>query len=304
LELIQGRARAKGKPKTKIMKYFHEPVLSREVIEYLSPKSNKNYVDCTLGLAGHSKKILEKNGPKGQLVGIEQNTEGLSEAQKRLVGFESRIKLTRGNFSNLEKIIKDSKISSIDGFLFDLGLASWQINDRKSGISFSEDAELDMRLSPESNLTATDIINTYPEKQLANLLFEFGDIRGNRYFAKKIVGERKNKKIQRTSELVKIIGTSNPKVLAPIFQALRIEVNNELENLLLALPQALSILDKGGKIVVISYHSGEDRIVKNFFRSNKNKIKILTKKPITASFEEIKNNSRARSAKLRAAEKI
>lgn len=286
------------------MKYFHEPVLLKEVIKYLEPKSNKNYVDCTLGLGGHSGKILEKNGPNGQLIGIEQNTEGIEEAQKRLDEFKERVKLVRSNFRNLEKIIKDSKISSVDGILFDLGLASWQIKDDKKGISFSEDAELDMRLSPESNLTAADIINTYPEKQLANLLFEFGDIRGNRYFAKKIVEERKNKKIQKTSELVKIIGTNNPKVLAPIFQALRIEVNSELENLLIALPQALNVLDKGGKIVVISYHSGEDRIVKNFFRANKTKIKILTKKPIIASFEEIKENSRSRSAKLRAAEKI
>lgn len=286
------------------MKYFHEPVLLKEVIKYLEPKSNKNYVDCTLGLGGHSRKILEKNGPNGQLIGIEQNTEGIEEAQKRLDEFKERVKLVRSNFRNLEKIIKDSKISSVDGILFDLGLASWQIKDDKKGISFSEDAELDMRLSPESNLTAADIINTYPEKQLANLLFEFGDVRGNRYFAKKIAAERKNKKIQKTSELVKIIGTNNPKVLAPIFQALRIEVNSELENLLIALPQALNVLDKGGKIVVISYHSGEDRIVKNFFRANKTKIKILTKKPIIASFEEIKENSRSRSAKLRAAEKI
>lgn len=286
------------------MKYFHEPVLTKELLVFLAPKSNNNYVDCTVGLGGHSKEILNKNGPNGKLLGIDQDPNSIREAQSKLEKFTKRIKLVCDNFRNLEKIIKNNSFFPIDGIIFDLGLASWQIKEPKKGLSFAQDVYLDMRLSPELKICAADIINTYSEKQLSNLFFEFGDIKGNRFFARKIVKERKNRKIQKTFELVKIIGTNNPKILAPIFQALRIEVNNELENLSLVLPQSLEFLNKGGRIIVISYHSGEDRIVKNFFRSNKSKIKILTKKPVIASREEIQKNPRARSAKLRAAEKI
>lgn len=286
------------------MKYYHTPVLMEEVLDYLKPKSNENFVDCTVGLAGHAEKILSKISPRGRLLGIDQNQEGISEAKKKLEKYKNRTIFVHDNFRHLNKIIGDQNFSRVAGIFFDLGLASWQIDDSKKGLSFSVEAPLDMRLSDNLTFTAADIVNRYPEKQLANLFYQYGDVRGNRQLARKIIQSRGKQAIKTTSDLVKIIASKNPKILAPIFQALRIEVNQELENLTLALPQALEILKPKGRIVVISYHSGEDRIVKNFFRSQKGQLKILTKKPVTTSREEIRENPRARSAKLRAAEKI
>jgi len=276
----------------------------KEVLQYLAPKKNQNFIDCTLGLGGHAKAILEKTGPKGKILAIEQSSKGLVEAKKNLEKYKDRIVFICDNFRNLEKISKDNKFGPVSGILFDLGLASWQISDPELGLTFQENYPLDMRIDDKVKYTASDILNTYGEKQLANLFFQLGDVRNSRQIAERIVQIREKNKFENSGDLIEAIGTKNPKVLAPIFQALRIEVNYELENLLEALPAAYEILAPKGKIVVISYHSGEDRIAKNFFRSRKSEIKILTKKPIEASKIEIKENPRSRSAKLRAGEKI
>lgn len=286
------------------MQYFHDPVMLDETLEYLNLKRNNNYVDCTLGLAGHTKAILRKNGPKGKVLAIDQDPKGINEAKKLLEKYKNRVTFSHNNFRDLNKVIGDTNFGRISGMLLDLGLASWQISDSERGISFSTNMPLDMRMNPDSILTAKEIVNKYPEKKLANLLYNLGDIYKSRSIAKKIVSERVKNPINNTVDLVSIIGTNNPKILAPIFQALRIEVNEELESLNEVLPQAYESMKKGGRLVIISYHSGEDRIVKNYFRSNKDKWKILTKKPINATDKEISINPRARSAKLRAGEKI
>ena len=286
------------------MKYYHLPVLSDEIVKFLNIGKNKNYIDCTLGLGGHSEEILKRNSPDGRLLAIDQDPEGLSVAKKRLKKYRNRIIFVCDNFRNLDKIVWDNDFRRVSGILLDLGLASWQISDAKKGLTFTGETNLDMRMSQNLKITASDILNNYSEKQLSNLFFNFGDVRGNRRIAEKIVKFRHNQKIIKNRDLIEIIGTNNPKILAPVFQALRIEVNSELENLQFVLPQTLKILEPTGKIVVISYHSGEDRIVKNFFRSKKGELEILTKKPITASPEEQHANPRSRSAKLRAAEKV
>lgn len=286
------------------MEYQHTPVMAKEVLHYLDPKPNENFIDATLGLGGHARKILDKTAPNGKLLGIEQNKEGLDEACKNLQKYKNRIVAVCDNFLNLDKIIRSKHFSRVSGIIFDLGVASWQIEDSGIGIAFSKNFSLDMRLGDYYSTTAADILNNYTPKELANLFYELGDFRHSHQIAKKIVEKRREKKIRTSFDFIEAIGIKNPKVLAPIFQALRIEVNHELENLNSALPQALNILAPNGRIVAISYHSGEDRIVKNFMRSNKGDLKILTKKPIIPDFEEIKLNSRARSAKLRAGEKV
>lgn len=286
------------------MQYQHISVMLEEVLQYLNLKANKNYIDCTLGLGGHAQEILKKTKPYGKLLGIEQSEKGIEEAKNRLERFQDRIILVKDNFRNFDKIIKENNFSEINGILLDLGLASWQIEDQEIGLSFSKEMPLDMRLDDKLQITAADILNTYREKQIANLFYQFADVRGNRHLAKKIVDKREKKSFQTNTDLIEVVGTNNPKVLAPIFQALRIEVNKELENLNFVLPQILQNIKSGCRIVAISYHSGEDRIVKNFFRANKDKLKILTKKPLVALDIEIKENPRSRSAKLRAAEKI
>ncbi|OGD65824.1 16S rRNA (cytosine(1402)-N(4))-methyltransferase [Candidatus Berkelbacteria bacterium RIFCSPHIGHO2_12_FULL_36_9] len=278
--------------------------MQKEVIHYLAPKKNQNFIDSTLGLGGHTQAILDKTAPNGKLLAIEQSEKGLNEAKKNLQKYKNRIVFICNNFRNLSQIVRDNDFEPVSGVLFDLGLASWQIEDSNLGISFTKDMPLDMRLDEKSEISASDILNTYNEKQLSNLFYYFGDIKKNRHLVKKIINRRQEKKFASTADLIETVGSNNPKVLAPIFQSLRIEVNHELENLTQVLPQITDILAPKGKIIVISYHSGEDRIAKNFFRANKDKFKILTKKPLTASFKEIKENSRARSAKLRAGERI
>jgi 16S rRNA (cytosine1402-N4)-methyltransferase len=286
------------------MDYHHIPVLTREVLAYLDPKPNENFIDATLGLGGHTLEILKKTAPNGKILAIDQDLEGINEAKKRLQEYKNRIIYINNNNVYLDKIIRNSGYKRVSGIVFDLGFASWQVENDLKGLSFSSSAPLDMRMSADLNLTASEILNKYPEKKLANLFYEYGDVRGSRRLASKIIEKRRNISIDNTTDLVDIIGTKNPKILAPIFQALRIEVNKELENLQEVLPKAVEILDKNGRIVVISFHSGEDRIVKNFFRANKGELEILTKKPVVAGKEETDINPRSRSAKLRAAKKV
>lgn len=288
----------------------HRPVLLKEVLQIFDPKPNQNYIDCTIGEGGHSFAILEKIKPNGKILGIDLNEKVIEkvrvESQKLKV---KNIILVEDNFRNLKKIVKDFFPYKIHGILLDLGLSSFLLKESGRGFSFLKDEKLDMRYSLKQDLTAEKIVNSYSLEKLEKIFKEYGEEKKAKKIALEIVKERKKKKIETTKQLVEIIerikkirGKIHP--ATKIFQALRIEVNQELENLEEALPQALEILEKGGKLIIISFHSLEDRIVKKFLKENKERLKILTKKPVRPSFEEIKINPPSRSAKLRAAEKI
>jgi 16S rRNA (cytosine1402-N4)-methyltransferase len=295
----------------------HKPVLCSELIQYLDPKPGQNFIDATIGMGGHARIILSKTAPNGKILGIDWDPTSLSE----LRGASQRLVTYLGNFKNLKEIIRETGFKNISGIYFDLGLGSWQIEDPYYGLSFQKEMPLSMKISnltfaqrasaakaesQISNLTAKDIVNKYPEKELTKIFREYGEVRRPHQIAEKIIQYREKKQIQSTLELKEATGVKNPKVLAKIFQALRIVVNDELENLKEVLPQAVELLKKGGRVAVISYHSGEDRIVKNFFRQKQKQgtLKILTKKPVIPTQEEIRENPKARSAKLRVAEKI
>jgi 16S rRNA (cytosine1402-N4)-methyltransferase len=284
------------------MIYQHTPVLLNEVLTNLKLESNKNYIDATLGLGGHTRAILDQTGPNGKVIAFEQNLEGLEQAKNNLIDFASRIIFINDNFSNLTKNIIKTNINKMSGIILDLGLASWQIDSEELGISFAQNQPLDMRLGENLTLTASDIVNKYHTNKLADVLYDNSDIGNSRNIARRIVEVRSLKKLMTTHDLRDAIGTKNPKILAPIFQALRIEVNGDYRNLQFALDQSQQILEVGARIIVISYHSGEDRIVKNYFRNNSDKLTIITKKPITPSDYELKQNTRSRSAKMRVAE--
>ena len=280
----------------------------KEVIEYLNPQKGKIYIDATLGDGGYTKAIFKKN-PEIEVIGIDQNSESVDRAKENLAEFKDKIIFVHDNFKNVKDIVKDLGFLKVDGVVYDLGLASWQIENSNLGITFSKNEPLDMRLddSMPNLTTATEILNKFPVKKIADILFKYGDVRGSWSIARRVEIARKNERILYTGDLVRIVGNKSPKVLAPVFQALRIYVNREFENLEKSLNDVAEVLNKDAKAVVISYHSGEDRIVKNIFRDrvkSKEDIKILTKKPIKASFDETILNPRARSAKMRAIIKI
>lgn len=290
---------------------MHIPVLQKEAIEYLDPKPNDNFIDCTVGNGGHAASILEKNAPKGKLLGIDWDKTQIENLKKN---FGGRLKLINDNFANLEKIVKENKFKKVSGILLDLGFSSWHIEESGRGFSFFKKEPLDMRYDVNSPLTAQKILNYWSELDLERILREYGEETFSKEIAKGIIEARKLVQIKNTLQLVGIIERfvglryRHQKIhfATRTFQALRIAVNSELDNLKKVLPRALEILEKGGRLVVISFHSLEDGIVKNFFGMGKERgmLKILTKKPQIPGKEEIINNSRARSAKLRAAEKI
>ena len=292
---------------------MHIPVLLKEVIDYLNPHSNENFIDATIGEGGHTKAILERNGPTGKVLGIEVDPL-LYQKTKQSMQKTERLILVNDSYTNLEQIVKEKQFQPVNGILFDLGMCSWQIDESQRGFSYLKDEPLDMRFSPKSTLTAAEIVNFWEVDDLERILKDYGEEKYAKCIALAIKDTRRKKRIVGTQELVEILKKALPKNyddyrLHPAvrtFQALRIAVNNELENLKTGLTLALKILLPQGKIVVISFHSLEDRIVKNFFRDNtkQNTLKILTKKPITSSREEIKNNIRSRSAKLRAVIKL
>lgn len=292
---------------------MHLPVLKNEILKYLDPKPNENFVDATFGEGGHSLAILEKNGPKGKILGIELDPKLYSQSKERFKRLENRVILVNDSYLNLKEIVEREKFKDISGILFDLGLSSWHLRESKRGFSFQRDEPLIMRYDGNlEKLTAEKIINQWPEKEIERILREYGQEKFAKKIARKIVEGRKIKQIKSTFQLVEIIKRATPTwyhhqrlhFATKTFQALRIAVNDELENLKKVLPKAIEILKPKGRIVVISFHSLEDRIVKNFFKSKKGLLKILTKKPIKPSLEEIKINPRSRSAKLRAAIKI
>ena len=295
----------------------HVPVLLNEVIESLQLKSGMNIIDCTLGDAGHSEEILKLTAPKGKLLGIDADPESLLRSKQNLYEFQDRIIFIRDNFVNLKEIVEKHNFKSINGVLMDLGWSSPQFAERNRGFSFQNlDEPLDMKYQGSSSMaeksnTASDIVNDYSETELEKIFKKYGEECNSREIARAIVKQRQVKKILTVGELVSVIlsvtkGRGKIHPATKVFQALRIEVNQELEVLRQVLPQAVNILYTHGRLVVISFHSLEDRIVKQFFQKQENlkKLKIINKKVIIASSEELLSNPKSRSAKLRVIEKI
>jgi len=291
---------------------FHQPVLLKEVLQYINPVAGENFIDGTFGFGGHGLRLLEMNKPNGKVLGIELDADVIEILKKELT--DERLILVQGSFNNLKRIAEENNFCSVNGILFDVGMSSWQIEKSGRGFSFQKDEPLDMRSSIDSELTAEEIVNRWPEKELFEIFDKYGGERFARKIARLIRQVRKSEQIKTTSQLVEIIKRAIPisqrhkriHFATRVFQALRITVNNELENLEKALPQALEVLEKNGRLVVISFHSLEDKIVKNFFKqeTKKGNLKTLTDKPITANEEEVKFNPRSRSARLRAAVRL
>ncbi|MFZ5365975.1 MAG: 16S rRNA (cytosine(1402)-N(4))-methyltransferase RsmH [Patescibacteria group bacterium] len=298
-------------------KTFHIPVLPKETLKFLDPKPGEIFVDATLGGGGHAEKILEKIGKNGKLIGIDCDPEAIAESQKNLSRFKDQVIFINDNFINLKNILGNLGVMGVDGILFDLGVSSYQLETPERGFSFGEkgmDAPLDMRMNPAQQFSAYDIVNFYPEKKLREIFFKLGEEPFGGKIAREIIKVRDRKKIETCGELLDLIRRATPPDYrfsrkghwaSKIFRALRMEVNQELPALEEALPQALGALKPGGRLVVISFHSLEDRIVKHQFLEwqKSGLVEILTKKPVMATPEEIAQNPRADSAKLRAVKK-
>lgn len=307
------------------MNEHHHPVMLKETMDYLINNIEGTYFDGTLGFGGHTKEILSRLNSRGKVVATDVDSEALNFCQEKFSG-DDRIKLYNFNFSRIDVISKLESIQSYDGIMADLGVSSFQLDNVDSGFTFRQNASLDLRMDKNLSLTAADIINSYPETELANIFYQFGEEKKSRIIASRITEQRDVKKFVTTFDLVKIIEALVPenfrvKTLSRIFQALRICVNNELENLKLFLGNSINLLRSGARIVILSYHSLEDRIVKDIFRYESldcicpkdypickcdkvKRLKIITKKPLLPSSEEITANRRSRSAKLRVAERI
>ena len=295
--------------------FYHEPVLLKESMGLLlhnkETSGSKVYVDGTLGGGGYSGEILKLTADDNYLISIDRDVFSIEYCKNYLKDYTGRVIFCRENFSDIKEILNRSlkKVGRkmISGIVLDLGLSSFQLNNEE-GFSYRSDTPLDMRADKNQETTAADVINSYSEKELFKILKDYGELRYSRKITKDIIEYRKKKPIERTSDLVEAAKQNIPerylnKDLSKIFQAVRIEVNRELDNLSACLNDVVDFLETGARIVVISYHSLEDRIVKNFFRSAE-KLKVVTKKPVIADEAEINRNIRARSAKLRAAEKI
>lgn len=296
---------------------FHTPVLLDEVIQYLHPQKGRIFVDCTLGGGGHAKEILKKIGPQGQLIGIDQDPEAIEFAKKTLGEFSQQVIFIEDNFINLGDILTKLKIEAVDGLLLDLGVSTHQIEVPRRGFSFSEketnlQAPLDMRMNPRQPVRAYEIVNFYSEKRLRKILFELGEEPQAKRIACQIVKEREKKKLETAGDLLRVVRMALPPQYrfsmnkshwaSKVFRAIRMEVNQELVALEKTLPQALEVLKKSGRLAIISFHSLEDRLVKNQFLTweKAGLVEVLTQKPVMATPEEIKVNPKADSAKLRA----
>jgi 16S rRNA (cytosine1402-N4)-methyltransferase len=302
----------------------HQPVLYKEIIHALQPRRGGRYVDGTLGAGGHARGILEACAPDGQLVGLDVDPQALAIARKTLAPYEHRIHLVQASYTTLSAQLNQVGWDEVDGIVLDLGASSMQFDTPERGFSFMQDAPLDMRFGPHAPQTAADLVNKYSERELADLIYQYGEERDSRKIARAIVNKRP---LHTTRELVAVIEAVSPRrgdrvhPATRTFQALRIAVNDELASVEAVLPQAVAGLRSGGRLAVISFHSLEDRIVKEFFRTQskdivnppyeqlyeverKAIIKEVHRKPIMPSEEETKNNPRARSAKLRIAEKM
>jgi len=296
------------------LKSFHRPVMLKEVLYWLDLKEGDLYIDCTIGAGGHSKAILEEMGGKVRIIGIDRDEEALKVASRQLKKYKRQIRLIKANFKDLFYVLKKENVGPAGGILYDLGLSSMQLDTPERGFSFRWAAPLDMRMDSSQDLTAAHLVNELSQKEVENIFFELGEERWARRIAKFIIEERKKNPLKTTSDLVEIARRAIPAKFrrgkkihfaTRIFQALRIKVNEELESLKSSLDSSFDLLRSRGRICIISYHSLEDRIVKEQFnKAKEEKINILTKKVIKPSLREIKANPRARSARLRVAERI
>ena len=308
------------------MEFKHEPVLLEECIKALNINPDGIYIDGTLGGAGHSLEIAKKLLPKGLLIGIDRDTEALRAAKDKLKNY-TNVKYIHDNHDNIKQILEELQINGVDGILLDLGVSSYQLDEKSRGFSYIADAELDMRMDKEQKLTAKEIVNTYSEEKLSNIIWEYGEERFSRQIARNICKSREQKKIETPGELVEIIKKSIPlskqkdgHPAKRTFQAIRIEVNNEIQPLYNTILDCINCLNKNGRLAVLTFHSLEDRAVKKAYNEAEGKCtcpsdlpycvcgaisqgKIINKKPIEATKEETERNSRAKSAKLRIFEK-
>jgi len=296
----------------------HIPVLLNEILEYLDPQFGDVVIDATFNQGGHSREILKRVGEKGKVIGIDQDESAIEKAKDGIDKEHDNLILINGNFRNLDELIAPLNIKEIDGALFDLGLSSIQLDESGRGFTFQKDEPLLMTFKEQANeddLTARDMVNSWEEKELANVIYEYGEERFSRRIAKAIVERRKKEKIETTFQLVDIIRSSVPmsyrnnrgvNCCTRTFQALRIAVNDELIAEKEGLSKAWSMLSSGGRLAVISFHSLEDRIAKVYFKelAKTGEGVILTKKPVVPSEDEMKDNPRARSSKLRVIEKL
>jgi len=297
-----------------VAKKIHIPVMLGEVIEYLKLSPGKIIVDATIGTGGHSRGIIERIMPGGKLIGIDRDEDSLAVARQRLSDFHSACELVYGSFSDIDEILKNLDIKKIDGVLFDLGLSSYQLDDPERGFSFQHEGPLDMRFDRKSFVSAYDLINNLNEEEISSILWTFGEERWHNRIAHLLVEERQRRAITSTRELSDIVVKAVPykyrnyriHPATRTFQAVRIAVNRELETIGVGISKAIELLDKRGRICVISFHSLEDRIAKLSFRkfAAEGKIKIITPKPQIPKEAEIRENPASRSSKLRVAEKL
>lgn len=311
------------------MEFEHKPVLLKQTIDCLNPNPDGIYVDMTVGGAGHSTAIADQLSEKGMLIGIDQDDDALEAARQRLADAKCRIKLVKGNFRDCRLLLNSQGIFEIDGAIFDIGVSSHQLDIPERGFSYMQDAPLDMRMAADGPLTAEDIVNEWDKEELHRIILKYGEENWAARIAEFIVEAREKKRITTTFELVDIIKAAIPAAARKngphpakrTFQAIRIAVNDELGALQQGLASAVELVKPGGRICVITFHSLEDRIVKEFFVEEarackcppklpvcmcdgKARVKIVTRKPIIADSAELEENPRARSAKLRAAERI
>ena len=306
---------------------MHLPVMKEEVLELLAVRGGGAFIDATVGNGGHARAILDRAGAGGRLLGVDQDPAALAKAGAVLAVFGERCALRRGNFEALDKIAREAGFFAVNGILMDRGVCSDQVDEEARGFSFLRDGPLDMRMNPDGPVTAADLVNNWPEERLADLLFRYGEEPGARRIARAIVREREKGRIERTGALADLTaralgrrgGRAHPATRT--FQALRIEVNRELDVLEVGIEAAIGLLAPGGRLAVIAYHSLEDRIVKRVFREHAGRMESLpeggrrrvgrnpavrkiTEKPVAPGEDEVLSNPRARSAKLRCVERM
>ena len=308
--------------------FSHKPVLLEECMQGLLLKAGGIWFDGTVGGGGHSYEILKRTSPSGQLIATDLDDSAIAAASARLSEFSGRFRIYKNNYKNYAAVLEEAGVAELDGVLLDFGVSSFQLDERERGFSYMQDAPLDMRMDASAPFTAEDAVNGYTEEELAKILKEYGEERFAKNIARNIAAARKKSRIRTTGELAKIVEESIPAKFRQngpcarkTFQAIRIEVNGELDGLEEAVKGLALRLKKGGRICILTFHSLEDRIVKNAFRDlatdcicdkslpvcvcgKKKEVEIITHKPLTASAEELQNNSRAKSAKLRIAERV
>ncbi|MBE5922123.1 MAG: 16S rRNA (cytosine(1402)-N(4))-methyltransferase RsmH [Lachnospiraceae bacterium] len=306
------------------MQFSHKPVLLNEVLENLAIKPDGIYVDGTLGGAGHAYEVCKRLGPNGRFIGIDQDGDAIAAASKRLEPFGEKVTIVRSNYSRFPEIMKELGVEHVDGILLDIGVSSYQLDTPERGFTYREDAKLDMRMDQRQRFSAWDVVNTYSKQELTRILRDYGEEKFAGNIAKHIVSRREQKDIDTTGELIDIIKAAIPMKMQingghpakRTFQAIRIEVNRELEVLEESIDAMIDYLAPEGRLCIITFHSLEDRIVKNRFRDNENpcicppsfpvcmcgkesKGRVVTRKPIVPSDEEMNENKRAKSSKLR-----